>query len=113
MQAHKYLLNLTRFTIIIVLSLFAHFLYADSQEDFNTICDIFTEAQNSSFTDEEIGRYIESNIKSRVSNEDAITAYSLIYVVDKDVRYSNFKKSAEYSTGKEWSCNVMKQLINK
>ena len=113
MQAGKYFLHLTRLTALIVLSLYSYFLYANSQEDFRTICAIFTEAKNSSFTNEQLNAYIESNVKSRVSNEDALKAYTLMFHVDLEERYPIFKKSAEYSTGKEWNCSAMKQITSK
>ena len=93
--------------------LYSHFLYANSREDFNTICEIFTEAQNSSFTDEQLSTYIESNVKARVSNKDALNAYTLMFHVDISERYDIFKKSAEFSTGKEWDCTTMKQQMSK
>ena len=113
MQASNSILMLNQYTILIISVLYSHLLYANSQEDFKTICDIFTEAKNSSFTDVQLSTYIENNVKSRVSNNDALKSYTLMFHVDISERYDIFKKSAEYSTGKEWNCTTMKQLMSK
>jgi len=57
------------------------------------------------------GRYIDNNVKNRITEKDALQAYSAIFQLDADTRYDIFKKSAEYSTKREWNCDSMKKLM--
>jgi len=105
--------------ILIYLALLAAFigyppsLLANSHQDFNTICEIFTESENSSFTNEQKSDYIDDNVKKRITSKDALQAYSAMFQLDSGSRYDIFKKSAEYSTKHKWECAVMKKVMSK
>ena len=78
---------------------------------FDEICQIYTEAKNSSMKSEQLNDYINNNIAKRISDKDAITTHSIIYQVAPPERYKIFKESAEYSLKREWSCASMKSLM--
>jgi len=63
MQAGKFKLTLIYVVLLTVTSLYFHSLHASTQNDFNAICEIFTEAENSSFTNEQKSDYIDNNVK--------------------------------------------------
>ncbi len=78
---------------------------------FDEICQIYTEAKNSSMQKEQLNDYINNNIAKRISDKDAITTHSIIYQVASPERYKIFKESAEYSLKREWGCASMKTLM--
>ena len=91
------------------------FVYSFDQNDkkngFVTICDIYTEAINSSMNKEQLSDYIFSNIKNRISDKDALEAHDVIFQLEPAKRYLIFKESAEYSLKKSWNCESVKKLM--
>jgi len=101
---------------LIFLSIFySSLLYAGGSEQknkgFDTICQIYTEAINSSMTKKQLSEYIFDNIKSRVVNKDALEAHAVIFQLEPPKRYAIFKKSAEYSLKRNWHCDAMKEIM--
>jgi len=79
---------------------------------FDTICQIYTEAVNSSMTKEQLSHYIFNNVESRVKSTDALEAHTAVFNLEPARRYSIFKQSAEYSLKKKWDCEAVKKLMN-
>jgi hypothetical protein len=78
---------------------------------FDVVCRIYTEAQNSSMTKQQLSDYVNNNIAERVSDKDAFTTHSIIFQVSPDERYKIFKESAEHSLKRKWNCAAMKTLM--
>jgi len=78
---------------------------------FDEICQIYTEAKNSSMQKKQLNNYINNNIAKRISDKDAVTTHSIIFQVAPPERYKIFKESAEYSLKREWDCASMKTLM--
>jgi len=95
-------------TFFILFSLSSH---ASVLEDFDVVCQIFTEAKNTSFDDEKRGAYIEENIISRTSSKEVRDAYYSIFQLSPNERYAIFKESAEHATKKTWDCPAVKELL--
>jgi hypothetical protein len=100
--------KLTIFAFLLILSIPA---CSSEQSGFNEICNIYTEAKNSSMGKEQLSEYIFDNVKARVNVKDAIQAHSAIFNLAPQDRYPIFKQSAEHSLKKEWDCLAMKELM--
>ena len=83
----------------------------DNNSGFDLICQIYTEAKNSSMTKEQINNYIFDNVENRVKTIDAIEAHTAVFNLEPKKRYPIFKESAEYSLKKKWDCNAVKLLM--
>ncbi len=97
--------------IFIVLFFFANSAVSSKIHDFDVICQIFTEAQNSSFNKEQLNRYIEENVKDRIRSKDVKDAYYSIFHLVPEKRYAIFKQAAELTLKREWDCQAAKKLI--
>lgn len=82
-----------------------------SDQGFDEICRIYTEAQNSSMQKEQLSSYIFDNVKKRVNNKDALDAHDVVFLADPKERYSLFKQSAELSLKRSWDCPAVKALM--
>lgn len=78
---------------------------------FDEICRIYTEAQNSSMTGEQLSTYIFDNVDQRVTLKDARVAHEIIFQLDPPKRYAIFKESAELSLQHPWDCPAVKSLM--
>jgi len=83
----------------------------DNISGFDVICQIYTEANNSSMTKEQLNNYIFDNVESRVKSIDAIEAHTAVFNLEPKKRYPIFKESAEYSLKKKWNCDAIKLLM--
>lgn len=99
-----------RFYLIILLYLLANISFA-SDNGFDEICRIYTEAQNSNMNKTQLSNYIWDNIQHRVKNNDALKAHEAVFQLDPTKRYPIFKKSAEISLKKKWNCAAVKELL--
>lgn len=82
-----------------------------NEAGFNEICQIYTEAKNSSMAKDQLNNYINDNVAKRISEKDAIITHSIIYQVTPAERYKIFKESAEHSLKRKWDCPAMKALM--
>ncbi len=85
--------------------------YSADIAGFNEICNIYTEAQNSSMSREQISDYIQNNIQARVQSVDALDAHGAVFQLEPANRYSIFKKSAEISLKHSWYCDAVKNFM--
>ena len=83
----------------------------DNNSGFDLICQIYTEARNSSMTKEQLNNYIFDNVENRVKSKDAIEAHTAVFNLEPKKRYPIFKESAEYSLKKKWECDAVKFLM--
>ncbi len=100
--------------ILLLLSFFfliQLFANASEHNGFDEICKIYTEVANSSMVNPAKSEYIFTNVKSRVTNNDALQAHSGIFTLDAAVRYSIFKQSAELSLKHSWDCEAMNKVL--
>ena len=100
-----------KFSFIIALFIFQVSAVLAADAGFNEICRIYTEALNSSMSNEQKNDYINDNVAKRINEKDAVTTHSIIYQVTPSERYSIFKESAETSLKKSWNCSAMKALM--
>lgn len=100
-----------KFISILIIWANSIFAYASGVQGFNEICQIYTEAQNSSMKKVQLSNYIFENIKNRVNNKDALDAHDVVFLADPKERYSLFKQSAVVSLKKNWDCPAMKKLM--
>lgn len=82
-----------------------------SNEDFNSLCALATEAREMSISIEESFAYISENIDKRVESKDVIDAYFSLSHVSPAARYEVFEAAAESTLGKEWNCDALKLLF--
>ena len=83
----------------------------DNKSDFDLICQIYTEAKNSSMTKEHLSNYIFDNVENRVKSSDALEAHTAVFNLEPTKRYPIFKESAEYSLKQKWDCDAIKDLM--
>lgn len=102
-------------TLITIAFIFAMNSFANTkiarENGFNTICQIYTEALNSSMTKDQLSKYIFSNIKNRVTSKDALEAHEAVFQLDPPKRYDIFKQSAKYSLKHHWHCASVETLM--
>ena len=99
-----------RFYLIILLYMLTNISFA-SDNGFDEICRIYTEAKNSNMNKTQLSDYIWDNIQHRVKDEDALKAHEAVFQLDPAKRYPIFKKSAEISLNKKWGCQAIKDLL--
>lgn len=108
-------MNCKKLIFIVFLSVFSLYALADkspvSSTGFDIICQIYTEAKNSSMTKEQLSDYIFSNVDKRVKSKDALEAHSAVFNLEPAKRYPIFKASAEYSLKQKWGCPAIKVLM--
>lgn len=80
--------------------------------DFDEICRIYTEIQNSNMSLNTASNYLLKNIEKRVRSNDALVAHSAILEAMSDRRYELFKQSAEEVLGTVWRCPAMESLYH-
>ena len=100
-----------KITISVLFILVSVIAYSTEETGFDEICIIYTEAQNSSMTDEDLNTYIFENVKNRVTSKDALEAHSAVFNLGLDKRFIIFKESAEYSLKHKWECAAVKALM--
>jgi hypothetical protein len=96
-----------------VVVLFALSFNVSATEDpgFDEICRIYTEAQNSSMSGEQLNTYIFDNIDQRVASKDAREAHDAIFNLEAAARYEVLKQSAELVLEHPWDCPAAKKLL--
>ncbi len=97
--------------ITLMVSVFSTFANADERQEFNEICRIYTEINNSNMSKDVASKYVMANVKERVSSKDALIAHEAIMQAMPDQRYQLFKQSAEWKTGSTWDCYAMEHLL--
>ncbi len=80
---------------------------------FDEVCQIYTEANNSKMSKQDLNDYIFNNIAKRVYSPDALETHSIIFQVPSKERYVIFKQAAEASLKQNWDCAPMQILMNK
>jgi hypothetical protein len=96
--------------LTLMVSVFSTFAIADERQEFNEICRIYTEINNSNMSKDVASKYVIANVKARVSSKDALIAHEAIMQAMPDQRYKLFKQSAEWKIGSSWSCDAMEHL---
>jgi hypothetical protein len=97
--------------LALMVSVFSTHANADERQEFNEICRIYTEINNSNMSKDVASKYVMANVKERVSSKDALIAHEAIMQAMPDQRYQLFKQSAEWKTGSTWDCDAMKHLL--
>ncbi len=78
---------------------------------FDTICQIYTEAENSNINKDQLSDYIFSNIRNRVTSIDALEAHDSVFQLPPSKRYRIFKQAAEYFLKRKWQCTSIESLM--
>jgi hypothetical protein len=82
-----------------------------NKNGFDVICQIYTEAINSSMSKDQLRNYIFDNVENRVKSIDALEAHVAVFNLPPEKRYPIFKESAEYSLKNKWDCVAIKSLM--
>lgn len=84
-----------------------------STTGFDEICAIYTEYNPSgNATVGEIWFFLGDEVNARVVSTEALEAYSAAELSNPKERYQLFKDAARASTGKDWSCEPMKGVLD-
>lgn len=83
------------------------------ENGFDTACDIFAEASQKNLSPEELGKYIEDELKAMPDQkykEEVIGLYDAIFQVEPSQRRQVFRESVELTLKREWHCEALKIL---
>lgn len=83
-----------------------------SVNDFDVMCQIFTEANNSSLTWQEKSQYVTENIQQRVTSQNVKDVFTGIRTLPPEVRYDLVKESAQLELKQDWDCPTMQALLS-
>ncbi len=85
--------------------------YSAGDQDFDEVCRIYTEANNSNMSIEAASLYIFDNVKKRVNSVDVLQAHEAVMHAFGNDRYALFKGSAEHVLVRNWDCAAMKFMM--
>jgi len=100
-----------KITLAIIFSIISISAFSANETGFDEICNIYTEAKNSSLSKSQLSDYIFENIKNRITSKDALEAHEAVFNLSVDKRFSVFKQSAEYSLKQKWECTAVEELM--
>ena len=97
--------------LLLILATYISIAHSSQATDFDEICKIYTEAQNSNMPKEQLSEYIFDNVKKRVSLPEALEAHGSVFHLTPAKRYSIFKKAAEITLKQTWDCPAIEALM--
>jgi hypothetical protein len=84
-----------------------------SASGFDEICTIYAEYEPSgNETVGEIWFLLGDEVDARVTSTEALQAYSAAELSNPKERYQLFEDAARAPTGKDWSCEPMKEILD-
>jgi hypothetical protein len=96
--------------ITLMISVFSTFSNADERQEFDEICRIYTEINNSNMSKDVASKYVMANVKERAFSKDVLIAHEAIMQAMPDQYYKLFKQSAEWKIGSVWHCDAIEHL---